>query len=114
MGLPFRLPSDRVATAWSQMTSLVTVISKPISRIIELPGELQLFKASLHAKVHGYVERVLVDRGSLVKRGQILAQLSAPEMSAQIAESEAKSRPQNRTARRQMHNWLPHKVLMIA
>jgi membrane fusion protein, multidrug efflux system len=80
-----------VATGWSQMTSLVTVIPKPISRIIELPGELQPFQSvSIHAKVRGYVERVLVDRGSFVKRGQILAELSAPEMSAQIAEFEAK------------------------
>jgi RND family efflux transporter MFP subunit len=31
-----------------------------------------------------------VDRGSIVKRGQILAELSAPEMNAQIAEAESK------------------------
>jgi multidrug efflux pump subunit AcrA (membrane-fusion protein) len=67
------------------------VISKPISRIVELPGEFQPFQnVSLHAKVRGYVEQVFVDRGSVVKQGQILAQLSAPEMNAQIAEAESK------------------------
>jgi membrane fusion protein, multidrug efflux system len=67
------------------------VISKPVSRTIELPGEFQPFQnVSVHAKVRGYVERVLVDRGSIVKRGQILAELSAPEMNAQIAEAESK------------------------
>lgn len=75
----------------SQTTDLVAVLSKQASRTIELPGEFQPFQeVSLHAKVRGYVERVLVDRGSVVKRGQILAELSAPEMDAQIAESESK------------------------
>ena len=44
----------------------------------------------MHAKVPGYVERVLVDRGSIVEAGQLLAELSAPEMAAQIAEAESK------------------------
>ncbi len=38
----------------------------------------------------GYVERVLVDRGSVVKQGELLVELSAPEMQAQIAEAESK------------------------
>ncbi len=80
-----------LAVGWSQPTELVAVVSKPISRTIQLPGEFQPFQnVSLHAKVRGYVERVLVDRGSVVKRGQILAELSAPEMNAQIAEAESK------------------------
>ena len=35
----------------------------------------------------GFVEKVLVDRGSVVKQGQLLAELSAPEMAAEIAEA---------------------------
>jgi RND family efflux transporter MFP subunit len=80
-----------LAVGRSQTTELVAVISKPVSRITELPGEFQPFQnVSLHAKVRGYVEQVFVDRGSVVKQGQILAQLSAPEMNAQIAEAESK------------------------
>jgi RND family efflux transporter MFP subunit len=61
------------------------------SQTIELPGEFQPFQSvSVHAKVRGYVERVLVDRGSVVKQGQILAELSAPEMKSQITEAESK------------------------
>ena len=37
----------------------------------------------------GYVEKVLVDRGSVVKQGQLLAELSAPELAAKIAEAES-------------------------
>ena len=67
------------------------VVSKAVSRTIELPGEFLPFQTvSLHARVAGYVERVLVDRGSVVKQGDLLAELSAPEMMAQIAEAESK------------------------
>lgn len=80
-----------LAVGWSQTTDLVPVVAKPISQTIDLPGEFQPFlSVSVHAKVRGYVERVLVDRGSFVKRGELLAELSAPEMKAQIAEAESK------------------------
>jgi membrane fusion protein, multidrug efflux system len=75
----------------AQTGPLATVLSKPVSRTVELPGEfLPFLTVSLHAKVPGYVERVLVDRGSMVKQGDALVELSAPEMIAQIAEAEAK------------------------
>jgi len=67
------------------------VVLKHVSRTIELPAEIAPFlTVALHAKVPGYVERVLVDRGSVVKEGQLLIELSAPEMQAQIAEAESK------------------------
>jgi RND family efflux transporter MFP subunit len=76
---------------WAQTMELVPVVSKQISRTIELPGEFQPFvSVSIHAKVRGYVDHVLVDRGSAVKKGQLLADLTAPEMKAQIAEAESK------------------------
>jgi membrane fusion protein (multidrug efflux system) len=77
--------------AFSQAHDFVPVVSKPISRTVDLPGEfLPFLSVSLHAKVAGYVERILVDRGSRVDGGQLLAELSAPEMAAQIAEGESK------------------------
>ena len=76
---------------WSQGRELATVISKPISRTVDLPAEIWPYlSVSLHAKVAGYVERVLVDRGSLVKEGELLMNLTAPEMDAQIADAESK------------------------
>jgi membrane fusion protein (multidrug efflux system) len=90
------------ALAWPATApdgSLATVISKPVSRTIELPGELLPFlSVSLHAKVPGYVEQVLVDRGSAVKQGELLLELSAPEMKAQIAEAESKVQARVRQA----------------
>jgi membrane fusion protein, multidrug efflux system len=77
--------------SFSQVHDSVPVVSKPISRIADLPGEfLPFLSVSLHARVPGYVERILVDRGSRVEGGQLLVELSAPEMAAGIAESESK------------------------
>jgi membrane fusion protein, multidrug efflux system len=75
----------------AQTGDLAPVLSKPVSRTVELPGEfLPFLSASLHAKVPSYVDRVLVDRGSIVKQGDLLAEMSAPEMTAQIAEAQSK------------------------
>ena len=80
-----------LTVCFAQKIELVQVVSKDISQTIDLPGEFLSFQSvELHAKVRGYVEQVLVDRGSLVKRGQLLAVLSAPEMKAQISEAESK------------------------
>jgi RND family efflux transporter MFP subunit len=70
---------------------LATVVAKPVSRTVEIPAEIQPYlSVALHAKVAGYVDRVLVDRGSLVRQGELLAELTAPEMAARIAELEAR------------------------
>ena len=80
------------AAASAQTVDLAAVISKPVSRTVELPGEFQPFlSVPLHAKVPGYVERVWVDRGSAVKEGDLLVELTAPEISAQIAEAQSKA-----------------------
>jgi RND family efflux transporter MFP subunit len=67
------------------------VVSQALDKTITIPGDLTPYQAvNLHAKVSGFVESVAVDRGSWVKRGQVLARLSAPELRAQRAEAEAK------------------------
>src|SRR5260370_21853679 len=67
-----------------------TVESRNPSRTVALPAELAPFlQADIEARVPGYIEQVLVDRGSKVRRGQLLVELSAPEMKAQTAAAEA-------------------------
>jgi len=76
----------------AQAPEMVAVSSKPVSRTVTLPAEIQPFlNVALRARVSGYVDRVLVDRGSIVKEGELLVELSAPEMKAQIAEAESKA-----------------------
>jgi membrane fusion protein (multidrug efflux system) len=45
---------------------------------------------ALYPRVSGFVEEINVDRGSAVKRGQLLARLSAPELATQRSEAESK------------------------
>ncbi len=80
------------ATVWAQPAELAHVVSKPLNQTVRLPGEFEPYDSvELHARVNGYVERVLVDRGSFVKKGQLLVEVVAPEMKAQIAESESRA-----------------------
>lgn len=69
----------------------VKVVSQALEKTITIPGDLTPYQGvNLHAKVSGFVESVAVDRGSWVRKGQVLARLSAPELRAQRAEAEAK------------------------
>ena len=78
------------ATLVAQETAPVVV--KVLDRKLKLPAELQAYQSvDLVARVPGFVERVLVDRGSMVKKGELLVELSAPEMKAQLSEFEAKA-----------------------
>src|SRR6266567_5685261 len=79
-----------VASA-QQAVEVTHVISKNVDRRVKLPGEfLPYLRVPIHAKVTGFVKEVKVDRGSEVKEGQVLATLTAPEMTAHIVEAQSK------------------------
>src|SRR6476619_2341172 len=73
------------ATPAQPPTVLVTTVqSLELNRSIRLPGELQAYQdVALYAKVPGFVETINVDRGSVVRQGQVLATLRAPELDTQ-------------------------------
>jgi membrane fusion protein (multidrug efflux system) len=80
-----------LSLAWAQSAGLAPVVSRPASRTVDLPAEIRPYlSVALHAKVAGYVDRILVDRGSVVKEGDVLVELSAPEMEARIAEAQSR------------------------
>jgi membrane fusion protein, multidrug efflux system len=75
----------------AQQLEAVRVISRPLDQTVVLPGEFTPYlSVAIHAKVAGFVQSVEVDRGSVVKEGQLLATIVAPELTAQRAEAEAK------------------------
>src|ERR1700730_14226672 len=79
------------SSMFGQEVEVVKVVSRSAERKVQLPGEFIPFQTvAIHAKVTGFVDRVEVDRGSVVKKGQLLAALDAPELRAQRAEAEAK------------------------
>ncbi len=80
-----------VSSAFGQTMDAVRVISRPLDRKVELPGEfVPYLSVPIHAKIPGFVDKVEVDRGSVVKEGQLLATMIAPELNAQRAEAKAK------------------------
>lgn len=62
------------------------VVSKQkIGQNIQLPGEFLPFQeVSIYPKATGFVQKVLVDRGSNVRTGQVLMVLEAPETEEQL------------------------------
>ena len=75
----------------SPTVAVTTVSSQVLDRPMMLPGDLSAFQdVEIRARVAGFVEAINVDRGSTVKKGQLLARLAAPELTAQRVESEAK------------------------
>ena len=68
-----------------------TVTEKAMSTSAKLPGQLVPFnEVNLFPKVNGFVKKLFVDRGSIVKQGQLLAILEAPEMESEIQSADSR------------------------
>jgi RND family efflux transporter MFP subunit len=66
----------------------VEVVSLQPVKPLVLPGELHPWnKVNLVSKVKGFVKEIKVDRGSVVKKGQLLAILDAPEIVTELDQS---------------------------
>src|SRR6201999_1256186 len=66
------------------------VESRTAVRTVPLTAELAPFlQTDIEARAPSYVEKVLVDRGGVVHKGELLVQLSAPEINAHTPASEA-------------------------
>lgn len=64
---------------------LTPVTEKALSTSAKLPGQLVPYnEVNIFPKVNGFVKNIFVDRGSLVKKGQLLVILEAPEMESQL------------------------------
>ena len=66
------------------------VTRKSLQRQITLSSELVPFQEiDVYAKESGFVKRLLVDYGSRVQAGQLMAVLEIPELEAQLQEDQA-------------------------
>lgn len=78
-------------SAQEARAELTPVVQKVLGRTNLLPGELRAWEAvDVYARVSGFVEEVLVDRGSGVSAGQVLVRMSAPELEARRAEAQSR------------------------
>ena len=83
-----RRPADRPTAP--PRVSVATAHRAPPTQELTLPGNAQPFRgAALYARVNGYLKRWLVDIGDHVKEGQLLAEISTPDVDDQLAQARA-------------------------
>lgn len=80
---PIDLTNEKKPEVDKYQTSMVS--EKALSSSARLPGQLKPFnEVNIFPKVNGFVKTLYVDRGSVVKKGQLLVSLEAPEMESQL------------------------------
>lgn len=68
------------------------VLEQPVYQL-SLPGELRPYEeVMIYPKVKGFLKKIFVDRGSKVKKGQLLALLEAPEVAQRYVSAKSDER----------------------
>jgi RND family efflux transporter MFP subunit len=84
---------DAAAARAADSPPVVTVATArraPPTSELTLPGNAQAYRgAGLYARTNGYLKRWLVDIGDRVKEGQLVAEISAPDVDDQLAQARA-------------------------
>jgi RND family efflux transporter MFP subunit len=97
--------NGRVQAGGPTITVGVTkVVNKSLGRQITLSSELVPFQEiDVYAKESGYVKKLLVDYGTHVKAGQVMAVLEIPELEAQLQEDQAEIKNATNQVSRAQH-----------
>jgi RND family efflux transporter MFP subunit len=62
----------------------------PLQQSLVLPGDVEAFQeANIYARTSGYLGRWLIDIGTHVHSGQLLAEIESPEIDAELAQARA-------------------------
>src|ERR1700733_1709897 len=86
--------SAKLKEVTEQQAVVTVATTKPsaqsgLSELI-LPGNIQAnYEAPIYARTSGYLKRWLVDIGTPVKAGQLLAEIESPEVDQQLRQAEA-------------------------
>ena len=95
-GILQRRSHEAEVAQWTeeQATPTVTVITPRAgasAQRLVLPGTVQAwYEAPIYARVNGYLKDWYFDYGAHVKKGDLLAEIDAPDLDAQLAAAEAK------------------------
>jgi len=83
--------SDKpVEASGAVRVGVVNVVKKSLGRQLTLSSELVPFQEiDVYAKESGYVKKLMVDYGTHVKAGEVMAILEIPELEAQLEEDQA-------------------------
>jgi multidrug efflux pump subunit AcrA (membrane-fusion protein) len=69
---------------------VTTATPGPTEREIRLFSDVRPYQeVTLYGKVSGYLKTVNVDKGAMVKKGQLIAEVASPETDAQFASVQA-------------------------
>jgi multidrug efflux pump subunit AcrA (membrane-fusion protein) len=92
-GEPAAGPAAGAPAASGPAPAKVSVVQperRSIRRVVEEPGTVEAYEETvLYAKVSGYVDKVHADIGKAVAAGEVLAEISVPEMDEEAKEKEA-------------------------
>lgn len=94
-GLSLRASDNERLRNWTNEQAIPSVvILKPGKHggtpTLDLPGRLEAYsRASLYARVSGYLKSWKVDIGTPVKAGQLLAEIEAPDLDQQLLQGKA-------------------------
>jgi multidrug efflux pump subunit AcrA (membrane-fusion protein) len=94
-GIAIRWVHERDVKEWAnaRATPLVSVMTpgQGVSgQQTTLPGNIQAwYEAPLYARVNGYLKEWYEDYGAHVKKGQLLAEIDAPDLDAELAAAQA-------------------------
>ncbi len=105
-----RLTAAAAAVGVSVPTVSVTTVTHDTSpSSVSLPGALTAVQtAAIYARTPGYVRRRLVDIGSRVRAGQLLADIDAPDLDQQVAQARgvvAQTRAAQELAQANLVRW---------
>jgi membrane fusion protein (multidrug efflux system) len=83
--------SSQAANSGSpQQVAVASVESQKLDTTLTLPAQITPYEAvDVYPKVTGFIDTILVDRGSRVKAGEVIVHISAPELVAQRTQAEA-------------------------
>src|SRR5579859_6453062 len=97
--------NKRVQASGPTITVGVTkVVKKSLGRNITLSSELVPFQEiEVYAKESGYVKKLMVDYGTHVKAGQVMAILEIPELEEQLQQDQAEVKNANNQVSRAQH-----------
>lgn len=91
-GQAVRNQSDllREEAGQGQPVLVTKLVGRPEMREITLPGEVHgYYETPIYAKIAGYVKTMLVDKGSQVRMGQLVATIESPETDQQTRNAKA-------------------------
>jgi membrane fusion protein, multidrug efflux system len=76
--------------AQQRVVPVQPVVQKPLQATVDLPAELTPYEVvAIYPKESGFLEWIGVDRGSRVRKDELLIRLTAPELDAQRAQAQS-------------------------